>query len=247
MIVDKKQFDKFVEILPDLHKGEMYFISLSARNKYLTDEERIKFKLNRTEMFSRTLVKSKEDFEYAMKKMYSVIEYKTTKSGEKFPPHALVAYANVNPVSTIDAYFSFKKKMDLEFEQIYKACLNNSDRNYDGFIRIERHLQNCLQQSRSRKYFIDLDFDRLENVSNEAEERFFKKLSERNVTYYTINTHGGIHVLLRKDSLTKEFKLHEEVKKLQDSNFYKEVDFNKNDMVPIPGTIQAGFEVIINE
>lgn len=41
LIVDKQQFDKRIELLPELGSDEVYFISLSARSKYLSADEQL--------------------------------------------------------------------------------------------------------------------------------------------------------------------------------------------------------------
>jgi hypothetical protein len=56
-IYDEEQIRKFVSTLSPLKKDEVYFVSMSARNKYLTDEERRTYDLGRTEMFARELIK----------------------------------------------------------------------------------------------------------------------------------------------------------------------------------------------
>ena len=55
MIEDRKHFEKFISKLPTLRMDEVSFISLSARNKYLTNEERLTLGLGRTEMFGREI------------------------------------------------------------------------------------------------------------------------------------------------------------------------------------------------
>ena len=89
LIKDRKQFDRFLELVPDLEKDEVYFISLSAMNKYLTYKEREKYALGRTEMFGRTVVKSKEDFDFAFKKLETNLLYKTTKNGMQIPEKSI--------------------------------------------------------------------------------------------------------------------------------------------------------------
>lgn len=48
LIHNREEYNKFINILPDLKDDEVYFLSLSARNKYLTDAERTLFGLGRT-------------------------------------------------------------------------------------------------------------------------------------------------------------------------------------------------------
>ena len=47
----------FDHCVPSLKKDEVFFCSLSARNKYLTEEERETLGLGRTEMMSKTIIR----------------------------------------------------------------------------------------------------------------------------------------------------------------------------------------------
>ena len=51
------EIEKFHSFLHPLQIGEAYFVSMSARDKYLTPEERAHFSLGRSEMFGRKIVK----------------------------------------------------------------------------------------------------------------------------------------------------------------------------------------------
>ncbi len=64
-IQDKYELKRFYDfILPDLLPNEVYFVSLSARNKYLTTEERYDLSLGRTEMFERRIIKKKNGIDF---------------------------------------------------------------------------------------------------------------------------------------------------------------------------------------
>lgn len=238
MIIDKEQFNQFIKILPDLQNDEVYFVSLSARQKYLTLKEREFYALGRTEMFSREIVKSKKDFPYIMNKLLYSLEYKTTRNGKQIPEKALVTYINVNPSSTIEAFYQFRKEMNRYKNEINKALMGNKEPNYTGILNINRKLMNCIQKSRSRKYYIDIDFDILPE-DNDLLVDFQKYLITAKVKYHTIQTQGGYHVLIKKDTLNDKIKLHEKLKEYKSQLISGEVIINKNQMVPIPGTLQA--------
>lgn len=237
MIIDRKQYENFLNILPDLQDDEVYFISLSARNKYLTAEEREDYTLGRTEMFARTIIREKKDFDYAMEKLKSTLIYKHTKNGKNIPEKALVTYVNVNPSSMIKAYELFIGEMNKELFQVYQSEKNSKQTNYQGFIRLDRKLMNSIQKSKSRRYFIDIDFDVNDiQVVND----FCKQLKD--TIHYIISTHGGWHILIKKDTISEGVRLDELVKYAHNSvkQSNGEVIFNKNQMVPVPGTEQAG-------
>ena len=122
MIANLEIFDRFRNLLTDLKNDEVYFISLSARNKYLTDEEREYYGLGRTEMFARTLIRDKYDMEYPMRKLKSALGYKRTKNGYEIPEKCLVTYININPSSII-----FKKKWIMKFHTFHDSFLFEND------------------------------------------------------------------------------------------------------------------------
>lgn len=241
LIIDKEQFNKFIEILPDLKNDECYFVSLSARNKYLTKEEREFYALGRTEMFARNIVRSKEDFEYVLSKLESSLQYKLTKSKQKIPEKALVVYVNINPSSMVKAYFNLMNEMNKELLDINMALQNGKIPNYSGIHFLDRKLMNCIQTSRSRKVFVDIDFD----IKNDSiVKEFLNILCDNFIIFHTIKTKSGYHVLINLDSMKdKKFNLNQSVNDL--NNIVKdlengEVIINSNAMWPVPGTLQAG-------
>lgn len=242
LIQDRDQFNKFIKILPDLKNDEVYFISLSARNKYLTSEERVKYGLGRTEMFARNIVRKKEDFEYTLNKLESSLSYKHTKTGLDIPEKALVVYVNINPSSMVKAYFNLMDEMNKELHDITFALQNNKIPNYDGIHMLDRKLMNCIQKGRSRKILIDIDFDvTLEMVNLVG--TFEVELIKNSIIYNIIKTKSGYHVLLSLNSMKgKKFNLDSIAKSLNKVAKEKkgEVQINKNGMVPFPGTLQAG-------
>lgn len=59
-IYDENELKKFFDLyVPDSLPNEVYFISLSARNKYLTPEEKEELGLGKTEMMERRIIREK--------------------------------------------------------------------------------------------------------------------------------------------------------------------------------------------
>ncbi len=240
LIQNKNEFNKFINILPDLQNDEVYFISLSARNKYLNEEERKFYGLGRTEMFSRNIIRRKEDFEYVLSKLESTLHYKLTKTKQNIPEKALVVYVNINPSSMIKAYFNLANEMNKELLDINMAMQHNKQPNYSGIHLLDRKLMNCIQTARSRKIFIDIDFDVKGDIPIKD---FIITLANKEIKYYLIQTKSGYHCLIDLASMKdKKFNLNYEVQKchqlvcLHDG----EVIINTNGMIPVPGTLQAG-------
>jgi len=242
LILDKKEYDKFVDYLPELERDEVYFLSLSARNKYLTDAERVEFDLGRTEMFSRQVAFDKEGIELALNKMTADLAVRRTRNGSKIPEKSLVVYFNVHPSSTVKAYRRFSEQMDRHYEEAFVGTLNGSDAAdmWIPFRRMRTNLMNHIQKSFSRKLMVDIDIDGEDDEQSKAllwSVRDF--LTYNDCHFVTIKTQGGYHVLVPTEKLGKHVPLFQKLKDL-DNTTEGEVKFNSNAMVPLPGTLQAG-------
>jgi len=251
LIVDKTEFDKFIDIMPELKNDEVYFISLSARAKYLSKEERLEFSLGQTEMFGREVAQTKEKLkDYTMRKLEANLYSKRTRNGKEIPEKSLVCYININPSSMVKAYFQFQHEMNRQIAEITIALQNSKDPNY-SFVNIQqRELMNCIQKSTGTKHYIDIDCDTKEP---EVVAFITKTLVDAKIQFHTIETRGGFHFLLEKDTIPSKYKgtvtrsfnlqkLCDDARKL--SSLEKiEVMINKNAMIPVPGTRQSDFLV----
>lgn len=237
MIVDRRIFDRFTEWLTVLSRDEVYFLALAARNKYLTPEERESFSLGRTEMFSRQIARDTVGIAYACAKLQASLEYRRTKTGLRMPAHALVTYINVNPSSMTRAYVAFQHEMN----EALLAVARSTCADYDPFLQMDRRLLNEVQKATSRKNLVDIDIDTKEPW---VLAELCEFLDAYDVEHATVVTHGGYHVLVRKATLGKT-KLWERLKSLQ-TRSGAEVCINKNGMVPLPGTMQAGKLVLFD-
>lgn len=238
LIQDKQGFDRFVEnILPELLPNEVFFVSLSARNKYLDESERVFYGLGKTEMFSRTIVRSKEGFHSAIRKLEGELSTRLTKTGQLFPEKALVVYVNINPSCAVSAHLKYAQKMNVELEQILKAQQRGKEANYLGFKRADRILLDCFQTSTGERTYLDLDLD-TKDVS--YLEKLVGELTAHNVEYFVIETKSGFHVLVKRNTLNgSKLRLDLLVKSLAEESGC-EIMFNKNAMIPLPGSNQAG-------
>ncbi len=242
LIQDQKEFDRFVDILPDLIRDEVYFLSLSARNKYLTSEEREEFDLGRTEMFSRQIAFDKDGIKLAMNRMRADLDVRRTRNGSLIPEKCLVVYMNIHPSSTVKAYRAFSAQMDRHYEEAFQGVLNGSQASdmWIPFRRINTNLMNHIQKSASRKIMVDIDIDGEDSLeSNMLLGEVVQFLTEKAVPYHAIQTQGGYHVLVEHRFSGKDVPLFKVISRL-DKGTTGEVKFNSNAMVPIPGTLQAG-------
>lgn len=247
---DSKYF--LENILVPLEKDEIYFISLSARNKYLSQEDREKYALSRTEMFAREVVTTNNSWDYVFRKLDGLLKAKRTKTGFPFPTSALVTYVNINPSSAIKAVLQFKKElMEIEENLFRKVLINNNDVNdfdYDFFKKAKSKLFNAYQRQTSRKCFVDIDVD----IKNEKILKILlDSLTKYKSEYAVIETRGGYHIMVKSSTLSGNF-LYKSVDEAKDeaSRIYGreiEIMFNKNAMVPVPGTMHGDFYVKLVE
>lgn len=261
LIKDREEFNKLISILPDLNKDEVYFISLSARNKYLTMDERKEYSLGQTEMFGREIAQSKDKlYNYTIKKLEATLSYKTTRNGKPIPDKSLICYININPSSMVKAYYQFQKEMNNQMSEITLALLHDKSPNY-SFINIQtRELMNCIQKSTGTKHFIDIDCDTKEpDILNYFRETFLKDC----IGFYIIETKGGYHFLIKRDTIPLRYNLmsvishairllediYEDKYLIQDEDgdynyeelklMLPEIMINGNGMIPVPGTMQS--------
>lgn len=234
LITDREQFKQFKSILPTLKSDEVWFVSLSARNKYLTPEERQHFGILRTEMFAHHIFRDIDTFEYTLDKLEATLEVKRTRNNQTISRKAMVVYFNINPSSAVKAYLLFQKEMNEMLGDYVSSSLKDKQANLEGFRFADRKLLNCFQKSTGSRHFLDIDID----GEREALDILVGELRKFNIEYYPIKTKSGFHLLVKRNDLNKSgCRLHEVVQKLDKE--CSEVMFNKNGMLPVPGTLQA--------
>lgn len=239
LIYDPDQLKKFWSLLPPLGDTGVYFLSLSARNKYLTEEERRKYGLSRTEMFSRTLVRDK-DFDSFYNKIQILeqqLNVMKTKTGWTMPSQAMVCYMNLHTSDTITATKNFMKQLpDIVFESIKDEGIRKR------FQYVDKMWLTEVQKAKGDRKFLDIDFD-VPDYS--LVQEFIDKYNEKSGTpvKYVISTQGGWHVLLERETI--EFDFHGLIRSMnkEPMGMNNEIEINKNNMVAVPGTTQAGHKV----
>jgi hypothetical protein len=235
LVYNTQQAQQFVDILPDLKDEEVYFVLLSARNKYLTVEEREQYHLGRTEMFNRKLIRTKDNYTKVLSTMENDISNYKTKNGSDFPYKSLVCYANINPSSGVQALRTFTYEANnIIFDYLQNKQLGKS------FKRLDTLLMNCYQKARARKYFIDIDCDVNNQIFIEPVLNDFEK---HGILYHVIQTKSGYHIMIEASTVSYNFT---EILAVQNSKLtVGEIIVNKNGMVPVPGTLQGQFPVNI--
>jgi hypothetical protein len=244
-IHDIEELRRFYEIIaPPLKDFEVYFLSLSCRKKYLSEEDREKYHITRAEMFDRKLVRLREwDRFLRIIRKYEVAEggY-ITKNGLPVPQKCMVIYYNINPSHSIKALQEFQHKIvDWEFE----ITAGNREGFSRKFNKLDIELMNCYQRCRGTKHWVDIDIDIEKN--NEFELGLHSQfVGFPDFRYVLVDTKSGYHLMIRRDSL--RFDPNDLIRRVDEYAAdcclgIKEVAVNKNEMIPLPGTFQGEYPV----
>lgn len=246
----------FDNVLPPLKETEVYFLSLSARNKYLTEEEREFYSLGRTEMFAKTIIRERswDRFIRTIRKLECDERGYTTKSNIPIPSKTMVCYININPSDTFRALNAFQGLINEYNLEIASLLVRGGDSSnfFNRLNKIDNNLMTMYQQSTGTKHYIDFDFD-LENKSEKYIEEVSDFLIAKGISrYFWVDTHSGYHLLIDKNQIKFNpndiisFGIESANKKLIGE--IGEIVYNKNSMIPMPGTYQGGYPVsIINK
>lgn len=233
MINDINEIKRFYDLVinTDLNEDDIWFLSASARNKYLNQAEREKYKLGGTEMFGRKLFypSNFERYLSTIRQIATGMKTRLTNSNLHYPPHCLVIYQNICPSST-------KKAMCSLLKDFANLISNNNTKAYKS-LHSKTMAEICKSKSSASKW-LDIDFD---VKDNDLAKKFADDIYNVGCRFIQIKTRGGYHFLVKKDSTNKLFTI---VKKYDEMR-RGEVIFNKNAMVPLPGTSQGGFPVRI--
>lgn len=252
---DESELDKYLSILRKaykLEKDEVFQIYLFSRNKYLTPEQKAVVDLSRANVVNRQIIDSLEtkDVVKALRKMECAFGAYTDRSGNPLPQNALIPYISYNPVSPITA-FADTQRCFVE----YMIELNNAGDKTDVYNRLKKidsQYRTQLHHAFSRKLFIDVDFDFPDReYGNKTTTAFVKRLAENGVEAHRVETRGGYHVLINKSTIKYNWNI--ELMRAQataglyypyDSGVKWEIEINKNEQLPMPGTIVNGDHLV---
>lgn len=231
MYYDGEELLKFVSLLPPLYSDQVWFVSLSARKKYISEKEASEINLNRAEMFNRQIIRSTEKFSHVIQRLSAEGYY--TKDGHPYPEKSIVTYFNINPTSMINAYAKFTKQVTNLLAELSLKEGPIAEHTLTQIKKLDVLFMNHVQQQRSIKNFIDIDVD---TKDKKVLQTLLNELKNNNASCLVVSTHGGYHVLIYRNTIN--FNYHEIVAKCN-SMTSKEVIVNPNEMIPLPGTMQG--------
>ena len=265
IVADEKEIKRFFQsaLNTGLKDCESYMLSLSCRHKKLTEEQRQTLGVGRSEMIRTTIRRRHSDglsFQAFKESVYAYEcrkEGLLTKKGFPYPEEGLVLYLYLNPCSDLDCLDdTVNYILQRKSEMINHVVKQNDSYVKESLYKLSiafDHYKSCHAQHPSRKVLIDFDLDVDFEESNEKEaiqairdctETFFNKGS-----FWLVRTSGGIHIVVRSSELkfnpTDYTKALTEVAWKKSYGQIKECIYNKNCMIPLPGTFQYGKPVYV--
>jgi hypothetical protein len=207
ILADEEELKWFFDnVYPQLKPQEIIFLSLSARNKYLTDEEKDYYQLGSSEMFSKTIVREKDwnRFIRTIRKLECDERGYTTKNNLPIPSKCMVCYININPSNTLKALNEFNKVINEYMFELSNVAVNklDSENIMNRLNKIDNNLLTCYQQATGTKHWIDFDLDVDKNWKIYEEDVLKKWLEKKGIlTYFWIDTKSGYHLLISKEDL----------------------------------------------
>lgn len=196
----------FDNILPSLKSTETYFLSLSGRNKYLTEEEKQYYQLGRNEMFAKSIVREHDwnKFLRTIRKLECNEEGYTTKNNLPIPSKCMLCYININPSNTLKALNEFNKIINEYMFELSNVAVKklDSENIMNRINKIDNNLMTCYQQASGTKYWVDFDLDIDKNWKVHDEVVLKEWMKKKGIlTYYWIDTKSGYHLLISKEEL----------------------------------------------
>lgn len=249
MIVNETALKEFYErfYAPTLkqNEGKAFLMALAARNKYCLPGEEYTMG-NHTEMLAREYVE-KDDYDVFRAKLQRLAandEAYLDKNHKPIPKHLKVLYVTVNPVDLVSSYCLFTKKLAERNEELLK----NKNRPLSAYT-INGLWTSSMQACPSLKNWFDFDLDAKkggiypEDLKAAVTNAVRKTFPEG--TFRAVITHGGVHLLVSKEGMSKTFNPMTIIKLFEDTvgKECDEIKLNQNGMIPCPGTLQGGKEV----
>lgn len=219
IINDLDKLQQFIDWLPELEAHETYYVSLLARNKYCKDIVHIRTDVEQLRRFTTT----KERMIHKIKQLECELGTYTQKE-TPIPQEALALYIHPNPRSQTKAMERMLRRgMDLILQP------------YSNY-NVHQEALSAIQQSKSKNFVIDFDFDNL-SIDDFNHKVLNVKINSEAVSI--VKTRGGFHALVKPEKVTKQF---EKAWYISLYSLIPEKDKAVGDLLmPVPGCTQGNF------
>ena len=199
----------------------------------------------------------------------------TDRDGNYIPRSCYTFYMNVNKTNVLKAVKDFKDQLNLWDYDLATTILFNNTTKKENIGKQIKTIQNSLLKSfqdpkNVEGSWLDIDCD-VGVVDEETAKTFKKEMIELlgGTDVYILCTHGGVHIIFSKELMSSYNKHVAEIYPKNEMKTYimtpnrillyvqkmietfcpgrdiKEIKFNQNMAVPMPGTLQGGFPVSI--
>lgn len=234
IIYDEAELDRFISWLPNLQPNEKFYWSLFCRKKYFPQAS----KSNDKTQLKRGLA-TKENLKDKIRQLEIEIGKWKLRDME-VPQESLVFYLMPNPrCMTKATYKTIRHCADL---------LENTNKGYN----LVQEVMSCVQKSKSRTVFVDFDIDD-KNIDLTLLNHIFPPVADSRFPdkpYTIIETRGGYHILINSGYATAYMRSWNAMQmRKREITWYNDiksayiVDQVQDQLLPVPGTIQGGFEV----
>jgi len=251
-VADERELEWFYRFaVPRIERDNVLFLSLSARNKCLTREEREIFMLGRSEMMKKTIIR-KNGFSYFLETLYSLECHKKgmlTKARKPYPQKCLRVYWNLNPTSVRKVIFEQQRMINDYTSEMIDASLKGSKAAIDSaFHKMRRTFDATLSlyaRNSAERMWIDFELDYVERPSDVKQAALIGMARDWLINlvgpgnFLIISSPGGLHFpirrcMLRFNPVQLKFALEGITGELGVA--CKEIERNENLMVVLPGT-----------
>jgi hypothetical protein len=216
IINDRALLEDFIDWLPELEEGEVYYLALFARKKYCADASLLKTDKAQCKRFTAR----KKDLLAKITQLECPLGSYVIKD-TVVPQEALALYISVNPRSLLEA----TRRGLIKFASLITQ-------KYNGY-NPHQEIMSEIQKAHGRKLYHDFDFDGVDYGETMAQVRAAVNLDA--VT--TLKTRGGFHLLIRYDRILPDYlkAWHNKIAALPG------VDVRGDNLLPVPGCTQGGF------
>lgn len=212
IIIDEQKLKDFIAWLPDHSGEEAYFYALFYRAKYSSKSK----KSNGGNLLFRGISNKESLFHKISQLECPIGSY--VRRGEPVPQESLALYINPNVRSLYSATLDTLVQLSQNIRTGHKTASPHKE------------ALSCIQTSAGEKPFIDFDIDSKDpEILKKALAILGEGLRE------IIETRGGYHVLVRRDSISQ----------IKDKMWYKKLqqlsDISGDCLVPCVGAYHGGF------